>query len=84
MTRINFFAIVSVAVALLFSSVEASAQMSDDAVVAYVKEGMASGKSQNDMVKELSARGVTRAQAERLKERFENERAGQGGAVTVA
>ena len=84
MTRINFFAIVSVAVALLFSSVEASAQMSDDAVVAYVREGMASGKSQNDMVKELSARGVTRAQAERLKERFENERAGQGGAVTVA
>lgn len=84
MTRINFFAIVSVAVALLFSSVEASAQMSDDAVVAYVKEGMASGKSQNDMVKELSARGVTRAQAERLKEKFENERAGQGGAVTVA
>ena len=84
MTRINFFAIVSVAVALLFSSVEASAQMSDDAVVAYVKEGMASGKSQNDMVKELAARGVTRAQAERLKEIFENERAGQGGAVTVA
>lgn len=84
MTRINFFAIVSVALALLFSSVEASAQMSDDAVVAYVKEGMASGKSQNDMVKELAARGVTRAQAERLKERFENERAGQGGAVTVA
>lgn len=84
MTRINFFAIVSVAVALLFSSVEASAQMSDDAVVAYVKDGMASGKSQNDMVKELAARGVTRAQAERLKERFENERAGQGGAVTVA
>lgn len=84
MKRINFFAIVSVALALLFSSVEASAQMSDDAVVAYVKEGMASGKSQNDMVKELSARGVTRAQAERLKERFENERAGQGGAVTVA
>lgn len=84
MKRINFFAIVSVALALLFSSVEASAQMSDDAVVDYVKEGMASGKSQNDMVKELSARGVTRAQAERLKERFENERAGQGGAVTVA
>lgn len=84
MTRINFFAIVSVAVALLFSSVEASAQMSDDAVVAYVKEGMANGKSQNDMVKELATRGVTREQAERLKERFENERAGQGGAVTVA
>lgn len=48
------------------------AQMSDDAVVAYVKEGMASGKSQNELVKELAARGVTRAQAERLKKRFED------------
>lgn len=82
--KINFFSIVSVAVALIFSSVPAMAQMSDDAVIAYVKNGMASGKSQNDLVKELAARGVTRAQAERLKERFENERAGQGGAVTVA
>ena len=53
------------------------AQMSDDAVVAYVKEGMASGKSQNELVKELAARGVTRAQAERLKERFEKEQSGR-------
>lgn len=82
--KINFFSIVSVAVALIFSSVPAMAQMSDDAVVAYVKDGMASGKSQNDLVKELAASGVTREQAERLKERYENERAGQGGAVTAA
>lgn len=53
------------------------AQMSDDAVVAYVKEGMASGKSQNELVKELAARGVIRAQAERLKERFEKEQSGR-------
>ena len=53
------------------------AQMSDDAVVAYVKEGMASGKSQNELVKELAARGVTRAQAERLKEPFEKEQSGR-------
>ena len=84
MKKINLFSIVSVALALTLASVPAMAQMSDDAVIAYVKDGMASGKSQNDLVKELAARGVTRAQAERLKERFENERAGQGGAVTVA
>lgn len=54
-----------------------NAQMSDDAVIAYVKNGMASGKSQNDMIKELAARGVTRAQAERLKERLEKEQSGR-------
>jgi protein involved in polysaccharide export with SLBB domain len=58
--------------------------MSDDAVVAYVKDGMASGKSQNDMVKELAARGVTRAQAERLKARFEQEQAAQNNAAKTA
>ena len=57
------------------------AQMSDDAVVAYVKEGMASGKSQNELVKELAARGVTRAQAERLKERLEKEQSGRTDAI---
>lgn len=57
------------------------AQMSDDAVVAHVKEGMASGKSQNELVKELAARGVTRAQAERLKERLEKEQSGRTEAI---
>ena len=57
----------------------ANAQMPDDAVVAYVKNGMASGKSQNEMIKELAARGVTRAQAERLKERLEKEQIGKNG-----
>lgn len=64
-------------VVLCALSTPAHAQMSDDAVVAYVKEGMASGKSQNELVKELAARGVTRAQAERLKERFEKEQSGR-------
>lgn len=58
-------------------SLPVNAQMSDDAVIAYVKNGMASGKSQNEMVKELAARGVTRAQAERLKERLEKEQSGR-------
>ena len=49
--------------------------MSDDAVIAYVKDGMATGKSQNAMAKELAARGVTQAQAERIKAKYEQETA---------
>ena len=69
---------------LMLASFDAMAQMTDDAVVSYVKEGMASGKSQNDMIKELAARGVTREQAERLKSRFENENSTRNEAVKVA
>ncbi|MBQ1247632.1 MAG: SLBB domain-containing protein [Clostridiales bacterium] len=58
--------------------------MSDDAVIAYVKQGMASGKSQNDMAKELAMRGVTREQAERLKARLENEQANSNTAAREA
>lgn len=47
--------------------------MSDDAVIAYVKQGMATGKSQDAMMKELALRGVTREQAERLRKKLEQE-----------
>ena len=47
--------------ALVLTSVTARAQMSDDAVIAYVENGMAMGKSQNDMARELVAKGVTKA-----------------------
>lgn len=63
--------------ALWTFSLPMNAQMSDDAVISYVKNGMASGKSQNEMIKELAARGVTRAQAERLRERLEKEQSGK-------
>ena len=55
-------------------SLTASAQMSDDAVVKYVKEGIATGKSQQEMSLELAKKGVTRQQAERLKARLEQDR----------
>lgn len=58
----------------LFSQ-PASAQMTDDAVVAYVKEQMAAGKSQNEISKKLASRGVTLEQAKRIKERFAQEKA---------
>ena len=53
-----------------FSILPLYAQMSDEAVVSYVKEAMAAGRPQQDIVKELAARGVTKAQAERLKDRY--------------
>ncbi|MBR5803257.1 MAG: SLBB domain-containing protein [Bacteroidaceae bacterium] len=68
---------ISSAFFLLVITLPTIAQMSDDAVIEYIKNGMASGKSQNEMIKELAARGVTRAQAERLKERLEKEQSGR-------
>lgn len=72
------------AFALVMTSVTASAQMSDDAVIAYVKNGAATGKSQTDMAKELAARGVTKEQAERIKAKYEQEQASQTEAAKVA
>lgn len=62
--------IVFFSLTLLTLGLPLSAQMSDDAVVSYVKDAMASGRSQQDIVKELAARGVTKAQAERLRDRY--------------
>lgn len=61
--------------ALLLCSLSyaAYAQMSDDQVVAYVKSAMASGKSQDAITKELLARGVTMEQAERIKDKMQNQ-----------
>ena len=58
--------------AFAFFSIPAMAQMSDDAVYAYVEDGLASGKSQQEIIKELATRGVTKAQAERIKKRLED------------
>lgn len=58
--------------AFAFFSVPAMAQMSDDAVYNYVEDGIASGKSQETIIKELASRGVTKAQAERIKKRLED------------
>ena len=46
--------------ALLAFSLSVRAQMSDDAVVSYVREGLAVGKSQQELISELVKRGVTR------------------------
>ncbi len=76
--------IITMVFAFALAAVPAKAQMSDDAVIAYVKDGMATGKSQNDMIKELAAAGVTKEQAERIKQSMEKDQSGQTDAVKVA
>lgn len=50
----------------------AMAQMSDDAVVKYVKDGVQQGKSQEQLARELVSKGVTRQQLERLRNSYQN------------
>lgn len=54
-----------------------SAKMTDEQVISYVKQATAQGKSQQQIGKELLARGVTSDQVERLKARFESEQGAQ-------
>lgn len=55
--------------------------MSDQQVLEYVKQGMAQGKDQNTIVKELALKGVTQQQAERVKRLYSSQmnKGGQGG-----
>ena len=55
---------------LLTTSISAQ-KMSDDQVVEYVKTATAAGKPQKQIMTEVAAKGVTRAQAERIKKRYE-------------
>ena len=68
--RVKVLSTIAVIVAMCCNIIAAYAQMTDDAVILYVKESKAEGKSQDDIVKELASRGVTRAQAERIKDRM--------------
>lgn len=69
------------ALVMLLAGATASARMTDDQVVAYVKTATAQGKSQQQIGKELIARGVTPEQVERLKTRYEES---QGTETNVA
>ena len=52
----------------------AQSTMTDIQVLEYVKSGLAQGKSQEVMMRELAARGVDRAQAERVREMYESQK----------
>ncbi len=47
-------------------------QMSDSQVVQYVKDAQMMGKSQRQIMTELMRRGVTREQAQRIQQKYEN------------
>ncbi|MBR2064801.1 MAG: SLBB domain-containing protein [Bacteroidales bacterium] len=76
--------IASILFAFALASFPVKAQMSDDAVYAYVKEALASGKSQQSIVQELAARGVTGNQAERIRRRYENSQSSGSVARSVS
>ena len=59
---------------LMFIALPVMAQqtMSDDEVMEYVKKATAQGVSQKQITLELAAKGVTRAQAERIKANYES------------
>lgn len=70
---------------ILLSAGQVWAQsMSDDQVVEYVKSATEAGKSQKQIMTELAARGVTRAQAERIKKRYEEQQASEQGMGAIA
>lgn len=57
---------------LCLFSMGLNAQMTDSQVVDYVKNGVAAGKSESQIGKELLAKGVTKEQAERIKAKYES------------
>lgn len=58
-------------------TLSAMAQMSDEAVVKYVKDGVQQGKSQQQLQRELVVKGVTKEQILRLKEQYEKQQSKQ-------
>ncbi len=60
------------AIALGLGQLSAYAQMTDKQVVEYTKRAAASGKNQNQIAKELLAKGVSPDQAERIMKNYEN------------
>ena len=70
--------------AISLATLPALAQMTDEAVISYVNQAMAAGKSQTDIAKALASRGVTREQAERIKQRLESDKATGSEAAKTA
>ena len=74
----------AVAMGLFFLSGITWAQniMSDDQVLKYAQQAMAEGKSRDELIAELTLKGVTRAQAERVYALYQSQQSpNQAGAV---
>jgi protein involved in polysaccharide export with SLBB domain len=72
--------------ALCCSALLAIAQstMTDIQVLDYLKAGIEQGKSQSQLITELAARGVDRAQAERVRDLYESQQTGIKQAQSTA
>ena len=69
MMKKQFFLLIALIVLQTFF-IPIQAQMSDEAVISYIQEGISNGKSQNELIRELALRGVTREQGERIKKEY--------------
>lgn len=76
MRNLRFAALLAAGALTLTSVLPSYAQMSDEAVIEYVKKGLAEGKSHNQIGKELLMKGATQAQAERIYSEYRNSREG--------
>lgn len=59
--------------AMCSTTVLAQSAMSDEQVMTYVKESAEAGKSQKAIAQELALKGVSRAQLERVRKKYEQE-----------
>lgn len=85
MQKAQKFAVLVLA-GLLLAGIPTWAQgsMTDEQVLEYVQKGVADGKDRNTMIKELTLRGVTRTQAQRVYSKYMSEnKGGAAGATDV-
>lgn len=61
----------------------AQSTMTDIQVLEYVKTGIEQGKSQNQLLRELAARGVDRSQAERVRALYESQQSATAQAAAT-
>lgn len=62
--------------AIVMSMTAANAQMTDQAIITYITQGLAAGKTQSQIGAELMAKGVTASQAKRLMQTYKNSQVG--------
>ncbi len=62
--------VLALALAAVTFSDKACAQMTDDAIMKLISEGLESGKSQTELAKELAGKGMTAEQMAKLKEMY--------------
>ena len=70
--QIRLLSLLVFVIAALFSLEKAYAQMSDEAVVSYVKSSVKSGMSQQQIASELLSKGVTKEQLKRIRDQYKD------------